>query len=68
MFIKLVHGTSCNTEGLGKLQNKVQLQEEIISRLMNRERVENTLVAIPVDPLYKGLILMKLFQRLYFKY
>lgn len=51
MFIKLVHGTSCNTEGLGKLQNEVQLQEEIKSRLMNRERVENTLVAIPVDPL-----------------
>lgn len=26
-----------NTEGLGTLQNKVQLQEEIISTLMNRE-------------------------------
>lgn len=28
----------CDTEGLGTLQNKVQLQEEITSMLMNRER------------------------------
>lgn len=30
---------SCTTEGLGKLENTAQSQEEIISRLMNEKRV-----------------------------
>lgn len=41
----------CDTEGLGKLQNKVPLREEMRSRLTNRERADNTLQATPVDPL-----------------
>lgn len=41
----------CNTEGLGKLQNQVQLQEEILSRLMNRERAENSSLATTSHPL-----------------
>lgn len=51
MFIKLVHETSCAT--LKVWENfKIKFNyKKLLSRLMNGERVENTLLATPVDPL-----------------